>query len=134
MRARYVSVRDQMDRISRRQAHRYADSTWPPVGRKIAKLAKRLYAVETDWALVTPPKDLLAAHKAYGKSISLNRKWYELEAYCYVNEYDMSGSSIHGKQLHALVSKADDAFDVYRLALTVKARQLHVKLPWKFKL
>ena len=80
VRAKYMSVRDQMDRISRKQAHRYADSTWPPAGRKIAKLAKRLYAVETNWALITPPKDLLAAHKAYGKSISFNRKWYELEA------------------------------------------------------
>lgn len=46
----------------------------------------------------------------------------------------MSDTSTHGKQLRAFVSKANDAFDVYRLALTVKAKQLHVKIPWKFSL
>ena len=134
VRAEYFSLRGQIASIEK-HAHNTADSSWPAAGKKIERLSKKLYAVTTDWATIPPPQGLgLAAHRAYGKSIYLNQKYWQLEAYCLVNKRDMSDYSAYGKQLIALNNKANDAFEQYRLALTVRARQLGVKIPWKWSL
>ena len=134
VRARYRRLVHQMDRIVATQAHSTADSTWAPVGRKIGSIAQKLYGVETRWALITPPKGLAAAHNAYGKSIEQNRKMYALESYCYVNQFDMSAYSMYGKQLTALLNRGNDEWETYRLALSVAAAKLGVKIPWKWDL
>jgi hypothetical protein len=84
--------------------------------------------------LITPPKGLAAAHNAYGKSIEENRKMYALESYCYINQFDMSAYSMYGKQLTALLNKGNDEWETYRLAFSVAAAKLGVKIPWKWDL
>ena len=129
--AKYMRLYDEMKRVN--NAHVAWDSTWKATGHKLAKLAKQQYGLETAWALIEPPKGLAAAHRAYGKNMALNRRWYQLASYCFKWKYDMSPGSSYGKQLDALDSKASDAYDTYRLAVSVKAHQLGVKIPWKWK-
>jgi hypothetical protein len=108
------------------------DGKWGSAGREIGKLAKRLSGVETQWTHITPPKGLAAGHRAYGNSIDLNRKYWELASCCLVNGYDLSVDSVYGKQLTDLNKKANTAFDTYRTAVTLRASRLGVEVPWNW--
>jgi hypothetical protein len=84
--------------------------------------ARKLYGIETRWALINPPKGLAAAHKAYGLSIRYNKRSYQEWTY---GNYSSS---------NRYSDKASEQFDTYHLALTVVAKRLHVKIPWKWDL
>ena len=131
VRAKYLRLYNEMKHLN--NSHVTMDSTWKATGHKLAKLAKQQYRIETAWALIEPPKGLAGAHRAYGKNMALNRRWFQLASYCFKWKYDMSPGSSYGKQLDALDSKASDAYDTYRLTVSVKAHQLGVKIPWKWK-
>jgi hypothetical protein len=61
------------------------------------------------------------AQKLYG----VETRWAQL---------DMSAYSMYGKQLTALLNKGNDEWETYRLALSVAAAKLGVKIPWKWDL
>lgn len=91
-------------------------------GKKLNREAKKLYKSETAWALITPPAGLEKAHAAYGLSIRYNREAYQYWAYG-----DFAGSNKYS-------DRASQQFDKYHLALTVMAKKLGVKIPWKWDL
>ena len=131
VRAKYMRLFNEMKHLN--NSHVTMDDTWKATGHKLAKLAKQQYPLETTWALIQPPKGLAAAHRAYGRHMALNRRWFQLAAFCFTWKYDMRPGSSYGKRLDAMDSKAGDAYDTYRLAVTVKARQLGLKIPWKWE-
>ena len=132
IRNEFRALSKRIDKVIWKDAGDYIGASWPPAGRKVNRLSRKIDGLRVDWELVTPPEKLAKAHKAYLRCMRDNQLAYEKIASCLVNKADWSQDTRNGRRVMALWEKAKRDFDTFKHRVMVYSRRNDVKVPWKW--
>lgn len=132
IRVRYRKLEDKLDHIIWDQAHKYADSSWPPAGRKVWKLTDKYDGIMVDLQLVDTPAFMKPAMKNLLKCLRIERKMYDEIGDWLVNKEGWGEGSANGQRYEKLRADYVDAVDAWRIKAKLEAKRYDAKIPWKW--
>jgi hypothetical protein len=132
IRNEFRALSKRIDKVIWKDAGDYIGASWPPAGRKVNRLSRKIDKLRVDWELVTPPEKLAKAHKAYLRCMRDNQLAYDKIALCLINKADWSEDTRNGRRVVALWEKAKRDFDTFKHRVMVYSRRNDVKVPWKW--
>ena len=124
---------DRCDHAAFGVASNYADATWPQAAKLVAKEVRYIQRVRVRYDLIVPPESLRGAHAKFAKDMKARQLGWEYiaEALKYKQAWDED--SPMGKKISRQFDQARALNDAWAHAIKVEARELGVKVPWKWR-
>ena len=132
VRVRYHRLSNQLDHLIWTDAHKTADSSWPPVGRKMWKLLPKYDGIMVDLQLIDTPDFMRPAMKNLLTCLRRESAMYDSIAGWMRYKEGWGAGSANGQRYEKMRAAWGEASDAWRIKVKLEAKRYGVRIPWKW--